>query len=57
MNPWVWIVAQYGLEFAIELAALLKNKAEPTADDFRALKTKYAGKTAAEYLTAAGPQS
>lgn len=53
MNPWVAIIAQYGVEFAIELAALIKAKTDPTPEDFLALKTKYAAKTAADYLAEA----
>ena len=54
MNPaWVAIIAQYGLEFAIELAKILENKNNPTSADFQALKDKYASKTAAQYLAEA----
>ncbi len=53
MNPWIAIVAQYGMEFAIEFAKLLKDKPEPTPEDFIALKEKYASKTAADYLASA----
>ena len=55
MNPWIPIIAQYGLEFAIELAAILARKTDPTPEDFTALKTKYASMTAADYLTAVKP--
>ncbi len=40
MSPWVTIVANYGLPFAIELAKLIAEKTDPTADDFRALGVK-----------------
>lgn len=41
MSPWVTIVANYGLPFAIELAKLIAEKKDPTADDFRELGRKY----------------
>lgn len=50
MNPLIPIIAQYGLEFAIELVRLLQSKDIPTPEDFAELKAKYATKTAAEYL-------
>ena len=53
MNPWPVIIAQYGIEFAIELIALLKSKPDPTPEDFRALKDKYASKSADQYLAEA----
>ncbi len=55
ISPWISIVATYGMEFAVELAKLLKDKPEPTPEDFLALKEKYASKTAADYLAAPGP--
>lgn len=45
MSPWVTIIAQYGLEFALELSVLLTNKAEPTPQDFLDLKVKYGSET------------
>ena len=53
ISPWISIVATYGMEFAVELAKLLKDKPEPTPDDFLALKEKYASKSAADYLAEA----
>jgi hypothetical protein len=49
-NPWVIIIAQYGLQFAFELAAIIKDKTDPTADDFKALITKYGTETLDEKL-------
>lgn len=50
MNPWVLIVAQYGLPFALDLARIIATKTEPTVADWEALADKYAGKTAQQYL-------
>lgn len=50
MNPWVGIILQYGMEFAIELAKILENTGNPTAQDFTDLKAKYGAKTADSYL-------
>lgn len=55
MNPWVMIIAQYGMEFAIELAKILREKGDPAPGDFIELKTKYASKTAADYLAEVPP--
>lgn len=54
MNPWVSIIAQYGLEFAIELAKIIEDKTDPTSADFQALKAKYGTKTADQFLDEAG---
>ena len=51
MNPLIPIIAQYGLEFAVELVKLLNSKPVPSPEDFMALKQKYASKTAAQYLS------
>lgn len=51
MNPWVQIVARYGLEFAIDLAKIIEDKTNPTPEDFQKLKVKYGTKTADDYLT------
>jgi len=53
MNPYVTIIAQYSLEFLIELMKLLKSKDVLEPEDFEALKTKYASKTADQYLAEA----
>jgi hypothetical protein len=53
MNPWVAIIAQYGIEFAIELSQIIAAKTDPTAGDFKALKLKYGSKSAADYLAEA----
>lgn len=55
MNPWIPIIAKYGIEFAIQLAALINNKTEPTAQDFIALKDKYASMKAEDYLKLVPP--
>ncbi len=53
MNPLIPIIAQYGLEFTVELVRLLNDKPVPTPEDFLALKQKYASKTADQYLSEA----
>lgn len=50
MNPWIPIIAQYGMDFAIQLAGLLKGTPDPTPDDFTALKVKYGTKTEQQYV-------
>lgn len=50
MNPWIPIIAQYGMEFAIQLAMLLKASPEPTPEQFQALKEKYGTKTEQDYV-------
>ena len=50
MNPWIAIVAQYGLQFALELAQIISSKSDPTPDDFKALITKYGTETLDEKL-------
>lgn len=45
MNPWVTIIAQYGLQFAFDLASIIKDKTDPTAEDFQALIAKYGTET------------
>lgn len=50
MNPWIPIIAQYGMEFAIQLATLLKATPEPTPEQFQALKAKYGTKTEQDYV-------
>lgn len=47
MNPWITIVAQYGLEFAIEFAKAIND---PKAQDFAALGVKYGTKSPETYL-------
>ena len=54
MNPWIPIIAQYGLDFAIQLAALLKQNPEPTVEAFQNLKLKYGTKTEQQYVDEAG---
>lgn len=48
MNPWVIIVATYGLQFALELAKIIEDKTDPTAADFQALIAKYGTETLQE---------
>lgn len=55
MNPWVAIIAQYGIEFAIELSQIIATKGDPSPEDFKALKVKYGSKTAADYLAEVPP--
>lgn len=50
MNPWIPIIAQYGIDFAIQLAAMLKQTPEPTAEAFAELKVKYGTKTEQQYV-------
>lgn len=50
MNPWVTIIATYGIQFALELAKIIEEKTDPTAADFQALITKYGTETLAEKL-------
>lgn len=50
MNPWVTIIATYGVQFAFELAQIIKDKTDPTADDFKALIAKYGTETLDEKL-------
>lgn len=50
MNPWVLIVANYGLPFALELARIIESKGDPTAADFEALIAKYGTETLPELL-------
>ncbi len=50
MNPWVMIIAQYGLPFALELTKLFEAKADPTSADFQALITKYGTETLEQKL-------
>lgn len=59
MNPWIPIIAQYGLQFALELKQILDQKGEPTAQDFVDLIKKYGTETLEQKLTriaAAVPQ-
>lgn len=53
MNPLIPIIATYGIQFTIDLLDILAKKNDPTADDFRALKEKYASKSADTYLAEA----
>lgn len=50
MNPWVSIIANYGLQFALELATIIKNKIDPTPEDFQALIAKYGTETLEQKL-------
>lgn len=50
MNPWVLIIAQYGLPLALELKELFENVVEPTAEDFRKLVAKYGTETLEDKL-------
>jgi hypothetical protein len=53
MNPWIAIIAQYGLPAALEIKELFASKAEPTVEDFRALVTKYGTETMEQKLAKA----
>lgn len=50
MNPWISIIAQYGLQFALELSQILKTKGDPTPEDFEALIAKYGTETLEQKL-------
>lgn len=50
MNPWIPIISTYGIEFARDLALILAKGAEPTAEDFQELITKYGTKSLHEKL-------
>lgn len=50
MNPWVSIIAQYGLQFALELKQILEKKGEPTSQDFIDLIAKYGSETLEQKL-------
>jgi len=50
MNPWVMIIAQYGIPFAFDLKKLIEEKNEPTAADFAALVGKYGTETLEQKL-------
>ena len=41
MNPWILIIAQYGLPAALEIKKLFAQTAEPTVEDFQKLVEKY----------------
>jgi hypothetical protein len=53
VNPWVLIVAQYGLPVALELAKMLSVKADPKPEDWQTLIDKYGTETIAEKLARA----
>jgi len=53
MNPWVMIIAQYGLQFAMELTQILEDKTDPTSQDFQNLITKYGTETLDQKLAKA----
>lgn len=50
INPWVAIIAAYGIQFAYDLSKTIEDKTDPTPEDFLALITKYGTKTLAEKL-------
>lgn len=50
MNPWVLIIAQYGLPFALQLKQIIVEKGEPTVADFQELITKYGTETLEQKL-------
>lgn len=50
MNPWITIIAQFGLNFALELAQILQTRNDPTPEDFQALIDKYGTETLEEKL-------
>ena len=56
MNPWISIVATYGIQFAFELAKIIESKGDPTSEDFLSLIQKYGTETlvdkAAKYRSA-----
>jgi hypothetical protein len=49
-DEWVVIIAKYGIDFAIQLAAMLQEDKEPTVEDFVNLKRLYGTQTADEIL-------
>jgi len=51
MSPWIPIIAQYGLQFALELKTILEQKGEPTSQDFTDLIKKYGTETLEQKLT------
>lgn len=53
MNPWILIIAQYGLPAALEIKELFESKLEPTVEDFRELVTKYGTETMEQKLAQA----
>lgn len=50
MNPWVTIIAQYGLPLALELKQIIEEKGEPTSQDFLNLIQKYGSETLEQKL-------
>lgn len=50
MNPIYALLAQYGIEFVIELVKIIESKNDVTSADLIALKEKYASKSADKYL-------
>lgn len=47
------IIAKYGIEGMLEIIALIKNKDNPTHEEWTALHVKYGNKKAEEYLAEA----
>jgi hypothetical protein len=50
MNPWIIILAQYGLPFVLDLKQILETKSEPTVEDFQELIKKYGSETLEQKL-------
>ena len=50
MNPWIMIIANYVIPFALDLAKILSSKVDPTPADFEDLIRKYGTETLPEKL-------
>lgn len=50
MNPWMLIIAQYGLPMALELRKIIADGNEPTVADFQLLIEKYGTETLEQKL-------
>lgn len=50
MNPWILIIAQYGLPAALEIKKLFAQTTEPTVEDFQKLVEQYATETLEQKL-------
>lgn len=41
MNPWIPIIATYGIQFALDLSKIIADKTDPTPADFQSLIDKH----------------
>lgn len=55
MNPWILLIAQYGIPMAYEIWDQWKDKTDPTEDDWQKL-LDLAKKTAADYKAEAAAE-